>query len=55
MFAQLSQEDRELIIMHDLSGMKFKEIAALVEKPLGTVLARYNRSIRKLQKEFSGR
>ena len=55
MFSELSQEDRELIIMHDVSGMKFKEIAELVEKPLGTVLARYNRSIRKLQKEFSRR
>ena len=55
MFSELSQEDREIIIMHDVGGMKFKEIAHAVEKPLGTVLARYNRSIRKLQKTYQGR
>lgn len=55
MFSELSQEDREIIIMHDVSGMKFKEIALVADKPIGTVLARYNRSIRKLQKKFSGR
>ena len=55
MFSELSPEDREIIIMHDVSGMKFKEIALVADKPIGTVLARYNRSIRKLQKEFSRR
>ena len=53
MFSELSQEDRQIIIMHDVSGMKFKEIAQFMDKPMGTVLARYNRNIRKLQKKFS--
>lgn len=55
MFMELSDEDREIIIMHDVSGLKFKEIALVAEKPVGTVLARYNRSIRKLQKKYAGR
>ena len=55
MFSKLSKEDRELIIMHDVSGLKFREIAQIVDKPVGTVLARYNRSIRRLQKEYSRR
>lgn len=42
-------------VMHDVGGMKFKEIALIVEKPLGTVLARYNRSIRKLRKTYQGK
>lgn len=54
MFSELSHEDREIIILHDVSGMKFKEIALIIDKPMGTVLARYNRNIRKLQKKFRG-
>lgn len=52
MFETLSAADRNLIIMHDISGLKHREIAKLLDMPLGTVLARYNRGIRKLQKEF---
>jgi len=52
MFETLPAEDRNLIIMHDLSGLKHREIAKLLDMPLGTVLARYHRGIRKLQKEF---
>ncbi len=52
MFEQLSAEDRNLIIMHDIGGLKHREIAKLLDMPLGTVMARYHRGIRKLQKEF---
>lgn len=52
MFQILSEEDRDLIILHNVGGMKHREIAKLMNMPLGTVMARYNRGIRKLQKEF---
>lgn len=52
MFELLSVEERNLIIMHDISGLKYREIAKLLDMPLGTVLSRYHRGIRKLQKEF---
>lgn len=52
MFEILSEDDRNLIILHDVSGLKHKEIAEIMGMPLGTVLARYNRGIRKLQKGF---
>ncbi len=55
MFELLSEEDRNLIIMHDISGLKHREIAKMLDMPLGTVIARYHRGIRKLQKEFGGR
>lgn len=52
MFELLSVDDRNIIIMHDIGGMKHREIAKLMDMPLGTEMARYNRAIRKLQKEF---
>ncbi|MBQ4058853.1 MAG: RNA polymerase sigma factor [Lachnospiraceae bacterium] len=52
MFSELSREDRMIVVMHNVNGFKFQEIANVLDKPLGTVLARYNRSIRKLQTTF---
>lgn len=52
MFALLSEEERNVIILHDVSGLKHREIAEILHIPLGTVLAKYNRSIRRLQREF---
>lgn len=55
MFEVLSEDVRNLIVLHDVSGMKHREIAKLLDLPLGTVMARYHRGIRKLQKEFGER
>lgn len=52
MFQILPADDRNIIIMHDIGGMKHREIAELLNIPLGTAIARYNRGIKKLQKEF---
>lgn len=45
----LNEEERELISLHIVSGMKHREIAKLLGKPLSTVLSKYNRAIKKLQ------
>lgn len=45
----LSEDEREVITLHINSGLKHREIAEILEKPLSTVLSRYNRAIRKLQ------
>lgn len=45
----LSSEEREIISLHIVSGMKHREIAALLDKPLSTILSKYNRAIKKLQ------
>lgn len=47
---ELSQEEQEIIVLHIVSGLKHVEIAKLLDKPLSTVLSRYNRAIKKLQK-----
>lgn len=45
----LSEEEREIITLHVVSGMKHIEIAKVLSKPLSTVLSKYNRAIKKLQ------
>lgn len=45
----LSEEEREVIALHIVSGLKHREIAKLLGKPLSTVLSKYNRAIKKLQ------
>jgi RNA polymerase sigma-70 factor (ECF subfamily) len=48
----LSDEERQIVILHSVSGLKHREIAALLELPLSTVLSKYRRALAKLQKEM---
>ena len=48
----LSEEERQIFILHTLSGLKHREIGKLLDLPLSTVLSKYNRAIKKLQKKF---
>lgn len=49
MMITLSEEEREIIVLHVVSGLKHREVAKLLGKPLSTVLSKYNRAIKKLQ------
>lgn len=49
LMSTLSKEEQEIIVLHVVSGLKHKEIADLLGKPLSTVLSRYNRAIKKLK------
>ncbi|MCR5736983.1 MAG: RNA polymerase sigma factor [Eubacterium sp.] len=51
LFQILDREERSIIVLHLMEGFKFKEIAQIVEKPLGTVLAKYNRGLKKMKKQ----
>lgn len=44
----LDAEEREIVLLHVASDMKFKDIATFVGKPLGTVLWIYNRALRRI-------
>ncbi len=48
----LSAEDAQIVMLHLVAGFKHREIADLLNKPLGTVLWSYNNSIKKLQKSL---
>ncbi len=45
----LKEEEKEIISLHIVSNLKFKEIAKIMDKPLSTILSKYNRSIKKLK------
>ncbi|MGD9908978.1 MAG: RNA polymerase sigma factor [Candidatus Izemoplasmatales bacterium] len=54
MIAPLDQSEREIVLLHIVSDLKFKEIAESVNKPLGTVLWIYNKAIKKMKQHMEG-
>ncbi len=54
LLSSLSEEEREIITLHVVSGLKHREIAMLTDKPLSTVLSQYNRAIKKLKQIEEG-
>lgn len=50
LFSILSSNERQIIILHLVSDMKFKEISKVLNIPLSTVLSKYNRSMKKIKK-----
>jgi RNA polymerase sigma-70 factor (ECF subfamily) len=47
--AQLPEADRRIIHLRNVAELSFKQIADLLEQPLGTVLARHHRALKKLR------
>lgn len=45
----LSDEERQIVVLHAFTGLKHRETAALLELPLPTVLSKYNRALKKLR------
>lgn len=45
----LKDEERQIVVLHSLTGLKHREIASLLELPLPTVLSKYNRALKKLR------
>lgn len=46
---ELNDADREVIELRHVGGLSFKQIAELLDEPMGTVLARQHRALRKLK------
>lgn len=51
---QLSEADRQIIHLRHVANMSFKQIAEFLDEPLGTVLARQHRALRKLREHLQG-
>lgn len=49
----LNKRQREVLLLHAISGFKHREIATILNIPLGTALYIYSQAIKKLQKEIS--
>ena len=48
-FEHLKCEERSIVSLYLIGGLKHREIATLLELPLSTVLNKYNRSLKKLR------
>ena len=51
--AELPVDFREIVILREMEGFSYKEIAELVEVPIGTIMSRLSRARRLLQKRFT--
>ncbi len=45
----LADDEREILLLHALSGLKHREIAELTNHPLSTILSKYHRALKKMR------
>jgi RNA polymerase sigma-70 factor, ECF subfamily len=50
---RLPAEYREVIILYELEGLSYKELALALDIPVGTVMSRLSRARQRLQAEFA--
>lgn len=50
---ELSDEERQIVVLHAVSGFKHREIAAFLDMALPTVLSKYHRALKKLKTSLS--
>ena len=48
----LSDEERQVVILHGISGLKHREIASILDMSLSNVLSKYHRAIKKLKTQY---
>lgn len=49
----LAEDERQIVVLHTVSGLKHREIAEFLKMPLSTVLSKYNRSLKKLNEKLT--
>lgn len=52
--AGLSGDERQIVLLKAVSGLKHREIASLLHMPLPTVLSKYHRALKKLRDLLEG-
>lgn len=55
MLEYLTPEEREILIMHIIGDMKYREIAEVLGIPIGTVSWKYNEAVKKLKNKYESR
>ena len=48
----LDSVERQIVVLHAVSGFKHREIAQIMDMPLATVLSKYNRAMKKYKSEI---
>ena len=51
---ELPDEERRIVLLHAVTGLKHREIAAVLELPLATVLSKYHRALKKMRSFLKG-
>lgn len=51
---KLSEDERQIIMLHAISGLKHREVAELLGIPQATVISKYNRALAKLRGLMGG-
>lgn len=51
-FRILNDQERQILMLHVVGGMKFREIAPLLGLGLNTVLSKYHRAIKKMKQQL---
>lgn len=52
-FDILDEEERQIILLYAVSGLKHREIAESMDLKLSTTLSKYHRALKKLRKHFT--
>lgn len=52
-FRVLNDEERQILMLHAISGLKHREIASIMEMSLNTILSKYHRAIKKMRNELA--
>jgi RNA polymerase sigma-70 factor (ECF subfamily) len=50
----LSTEQQEVVLLREYAGLSFKEIANVIERPIGTVLSQMHRALKTLRHHLGG-
>ena len=48
----LTEEERQIVILHSVAGFKHREMAESLDMPVATVLSKYHRALKKLRKHL---
>lgn len=48
----LSKEERDVLILHAVAGMKFREVANFQNMPLSSTLSKYHRAVKKIKSKY---
>ena len=48
----LSKTERDVLVLHAVAGMKFREVAAFADIPLSSALSLYHRAVKKIKTKY---
>ena len=52
--SRLTDEQRQIVVLHAVAGLKHRETASMLRIPLATALSLYRRALKKLKVELEG-